>query len=124
MRNRITAAAGLGGLILAGCAGHMPGEDIGAITKYPGLEQQMIEYYDDHALEDNWECPEVDMDVMTRAQVVKEDATSVKMAVHYDFQPDDGGGHGAMCRGFNTRFFTFDKTGGTLVLRSMSGEQR
>jgi hypothetical protein len=118
-------AIGLAGTILSCCAGgQMPGEDLGPLAQYPGSQLQIENYYDDNAVESDWDCTEVQMDAITRAKVVREDATNLVVAVHYDFQPADGGTGGARCQGFHTRIFTFSKAGSGLTLESMSGEQR
>jgi hypothetical protein len=119
---------GLGlAVMLAACAAEqeMMKADLGPLAGYPGIQQQIINYYDNNAVEGDWNCTEVDMEAITRAQTVREDASTLVVAVHYDFQPDASSGErGGGCRGFHTRLFTFSKVGGGLTLESMSGEQR
>lgn len=111
------AACGL----LAACTGPLPGLD-----NHPGLEQQIMNYYDDHAEERNYECVNVQMHDITETKVVKDTPEQYVLSVHYLFSdPDLSNDQGGFqCSYFNTRVFTFDKTGGGLTLTSMSGEAK
>jgi hypothetical protein len=119
----IVAALGLA--VLGGCA-HSRAENE-PLQQYSGIEQQMQNFYDDNATEEDWFCNEVQMDSIDKTKVVSRTSSQVRMAVTYyfvsdDLSPDRGGNQ---CQGFNTRFFTFD-TGpnNQLTLVSMSGPQR
>jgi hypothetical protein len=97
------------------------------LAEFPGVQQQIQQYYDANATENDWACPEVDMDGIDKTKVVRQSATQVRMAVTYYFVSDDDSARrsGDECQGFNTRFFTFDKgPGGQLSLVSMTGPQR
>lgn len=108
----------------AGCAQYEA--QTAALSQYPGIQQQITSFYDDHATEDDWSCNEVEMLAISRIKVARQDASSVTFAVHYDFQPLTGiSDAGVACEGFNTRFFTFGKgQGNDLSLERMSGPQR
>lgn len=116
--------AGCGLAALAGCASYEA--QTGPLRQYPGIEQQITNFYDDNATEDDWNCTEVDLGAITRIKVVREDAGSITFATHYEFSPDEGlSSAGLECEGFSTRLFTFAKGGkGELSLESMSGPQR
>ena len=109
----------VGVALLAGCARSLPGLD-----SHPGLESDIMRYYEDHAEERNYECVNVVMHDITNTKIVKETPEQLVLAVHYlfsdpDLDPDKGG---FQCSFFNTRVFTFDKSDGGLTLVSMSGE--
>jgi hypothetical protein len=115
----------LAGAALAGCAGgQMLGQDLGPLAQFPAAQQQIKEFYDDNAVESDWQCTEVEMNDITRAKVASETASTMVVAVHYEFQESDVAPRGGECQGFNTRFFTFSRAGGGLTLEKMSGEQR
>ena len=125
MKTHSAIVAVLGVSALTSCA-YYKGENQ-PLHQYSGVEHQIESYYDDNATEDDWSCPEVDMNSIDKTKVVQESATQVRMAVTYYFVSDDlsPGQGGDRCQGFNTRFFTFDKgPGGQLSLVSMSGPQR
>lgn len=112
-------------LSLAGCA-HSQKENQ-ALTQFPGAQAQIQSFYDDNATEDDWFCNEVEMDTIDKTQVVSQTDSQVRMAVTYYFTSfDESPGRGGnQCQGFNTRFFTFDRSSsGGLSLVSMSGAQR
>ena len=112
-------------LSLAGCA-HSRMENQ-ALTQFPGAQAQIQSFYDDNATEDDWFCNEVEMDTIDKTQIVSQTDSQVRMAVTYYFTSfDESPGRGGnQCQGFNTRFFTFDRSSsGGLSLVSMSGAQR
>lgn len=118
-----TALAVLSGLI--GCAANHAQNT--AIDQYPSMKQQIENFYNTNATEEDWFCPEVDIASIDKSQVVSETPTQMKVAVTYNFEPSAGEPHGLgnHCRGFGTRYFTFDKgNGGQLSLVSMTGPQR
>ena len=121
---RILVAVG-GLLVLGACAAEQANNAV--LSQYPGIQQQIITYYDDNATEDDWTCTEVEMLAIARIQVARQDADTISFAVNYDFQPEDGiTMSGPGCQGFSTRIFIFGKGsgGGELSLQSMSGPQR
>jgi hypothetical protein len=126
-RSRTVAAVAAAGLAtLGGCAAYRAENK--PLSEFPGIQQQIENYYDANATEDDWECPEVQMNGIDKTKVVKQTAAQTTMAVTYYFQSFDvsAGQGGDECQGFNTRFFTFDKGpgGGQLTLVSMTGPQR
>jgi hypothetical protein len=125
MRTYRMIVAVLGLAVLGGCA-HNRAENA-PLYQYSGIQQQMENFYDTNATEEDWFCTEVQMDSIDKTQVVRRTASQVRMAVTYYFVSDDlsPGQGGNQCQGFNTRFFTF-ATGPSnqLTLVSMSGSQR
>jgi hypothetical protein len=112
-------------LSLAGCA-HSRLENP-ALTQFPDAQAQIQSFYDDNATEDDWVCNEVEMNTIDKSQIVSQTDNQVRMAVTYYFTSfDESPGRGGnQCQGFNTRFFTFDRSAsGGLSLVSMSGPQR
>jgi hypothetical protein len=110
---------------LAGCAAYQAENP--ALTEFPGIQTQIQSFYDDNATEDDWTCNEVQLDTIDKSKVARQTATQVVIAVTYFFTSFDVNMRqgGEQCQGFNTRFFTFDKSsGGQLSLVSMSGPQR
>lgn len=110
---------------LAGCAAYRAENP--AIEQYPSIKQQIENYYNDRATEEDWTCNEVDMENIDKSKIVSQTPTQVKVAVMYTFNASDlaAGQGGDQCEGFNTRYFTFDKgAGGQLSLVSMTGAQR
>lgn len=125
MIRTVTATTLLALSALAGCAAQQAQN--GAIEQYPSMKQQIENLYNANATEEDWFCPEVDIASINKSQVVSETPTQVKVAVTYNFEPSDQGpgGLGNHCRGFGTRYFTFDKgPGGQVSLVSMTGPQR
>ena len=124
MMARASIVSLLGAAALVGCAGQMSGGQTQALASHPGAREEIVAYYDDNAVENDWDCPDVQMDGITRAHVIREDPDTVVVAVHYDFQPGSGPPRGGECQGFGTRVFTLSKAGNTLDVEKMSGEQR
>lgn len=112
-------------LAVAGCAEYKAENP--ALTAYPGIKDQIQQFYDANATEDDWVCNEVELQTIDKSKVVNQNANQVKIAVTYYFTSFDlaPGQGGNQCQGFNTRFFTFNKgAGGQLSLVSMTGPQR
>ena len=110
---------------LAGCAAYKAENP--ALSAYPSIQAQIQGFYDDNATEDDWTCNEVQLDTFDQSKVASQTTTQVVIAVTYFFTSFDENMRqgGEQCQGFNTRFFTFDKSsGGQLSLVSMSGPQR
>ena len=117
-------------LVAAACSWQGP-----SLAGYPGLQWQVMSYYNTHAVEQNAACPIPQMDAV-QAKVVDENPTQVVMNVRYhwfdDSQSSDndlfpGGGSGALgyCNDWGERTFTFTKTSqGGLQVVSMTGPQR
>ena len=124
IRERTTAAL-VGVAALGGCAAYKAENK--PLAEFPGIQSQIESYYNDNATEEDWSCPEVQMNNIDASKVVSQTGGQVRMAVTYYFSSlDESPGRGGdLCQGFNTRFFTFDKgPGGQLSLVSMSGPQR
>ena len=117
-------------LVAAACSWQGP-----SLAGYPGLQWQVMSYYNTHAVEQNAACPIPQMDAV-QAKVVDENPTQVVMNVRYhwfdDSQSSDndlfpGGGSGALgyCNDWGERTFTLTKTSqGGLQVVSMTGPQR
>jgi hypothetical protein len=96
-----------------------------ALTRYPGIQSQIENFYDANATEGDWTCDSPEMNTIDKSQVVGQSPTQVRIAVTYYFQSSDLSTRQGGCQGFNTRFFTFDRgADGSLTLASMSGPQR
>ena len=110
-------------LAAAGCAGGV-GQETGALAPYPGIEQQMISYYDANASEHDDGCLGVEMSDITRATIVSDTPQELVVRVEYWFDtPGQSARQSGGCEGFASRLFTFTKSGGALSLESMgSGE--
>ncbi len=122
---RMGTVAAIALAALAGCAAYRAENP--AIEQYPSIKQQIENFYNDRATEEDWTCNEVDIENIDKSKIVGQTATQVKVAVTYTFNSSDlaAGRGGDQCEGFNTRYFTFDKgAGGQLSLVSMSGPQR
>lgn len=117
-------------LLLAGCNVQGPG-----LAGYPGLQFQVISFYDTNAIEQNATCTQPRMRSVTGAQVIDENQQQVVMNIRYywfdEMNTRDSDSLLApapflqRCNGFAERTFTFVKmTDGSLQVRSMSGPQR
>jgi hypothetical protein len=110
---------------LAGCGWQGP-----SLAGYPGLQHQVISFYDDRATERSWACPNPEMQSITSNRVVEDTPERVVMDVRYywiDWSQgtDVQGGTVTTCRDRSERTFTFSRTsGGGLQVQSMSGPQR
>ncbi len=123
--NRVGVAALVGLTALGGCAAYQAENK--PLSEYPGIQNQIENFYDTNAIEDDWACDSPQMQSIDRSQVVAQTTSQVRMAIAYYFRSTAlQEGQGAdYCQGFNTRFFTFDKgAGGRLSLVKMSGPQR
>ncbi len=74
-------------LSLAGCA-HSQKENP-ALAEFPGAQGQIENFYNDNATEDDWSCPEVQMDTIDQSKVVSQANNQVRMAVTYYFTSFD-----------------------------------
>ena len=64
-------------LSLAGCA-HSQKENP-ALAEFPGAQGQIENFYNDNATEDDWSCPEVQMDTIDQSKVVSQANNQVRM---------------------------------------------
>lgn len=117
-------------LLLSGCNVQGPG-----LAGYPGLQFQVVSFYDNNAIEQNATCTQPRMRSVTGAQVIDENQQQVVMNIRYYWFDemntirDNGMINPApflqRCNGFAERTFTFVKmTDGSLQVRSMTGPQR
>ena len=117
-------------LLLAGCNVQGPG-----LAGYPGLQFQVISFYDTNAIEQNATCTQPRMRSVTGAQVIDENQQQVIMNIRYYWFDqmntiyDNGMLNPApflqRCNGFAERTFTFGKrTDGSLDVIGMTGPQR
>lgn len=130
--DRVASVVLLTGLALAGCGYEGP-----AVAGYPGLQNRIMWYYGNNALEQNATCTQPRMRSITSAQIIDENPEAVVMRIRYYWLDEgqldyDNNGFVPMpgipfqrCNGFAERTFTFVKmTDGNLQVRSMSGPQR
>lgn len=111
-------------LLLGACASRSGDAKPGALAAYPGIQDKMMSYYDARASERDQVCNDVRMDDIIRIRIVTETAALLVLDVNYDYSSPDVGrvrGVGLPCEGFQTRTFTFAKSGGGFALTSMSG---
>jgi hypothetical protein len=110
---------------LVGCGWQGP-----SLAGYPGLQHQVISFYDDRAAERSWACPNPEMQSITSNRVVEDAPERVVMEVRYYWidwsqATDVAGGSVTTCRDRSERTFTFARTSdGGLEVRSMTGPQR
>jgi hypothetical protein len=115
----LTAAA------LASCSGQGS-----SLAGYPGLQQQVISYYNGRAMERSASCPTPEMRAVTSARVVEDTPQRVVMDIRYSWvdwnqAADVGGANVTTCNDWGERTFTFARTGtGTLGVVGMTGEQK
>jgi hypothetical protein len=119
------AAALLVTALVGGCAAQGP-----SLAGYPGLQWQVISFYDDRATERSAACPNPEMQSITSHRVVGASPDRVVLDVRYywiDWSQgtDISGGTVTTCRDWNERTFTFARTSdGGLEVRSMTGPQK
>jgi hypothetical protein len=110
---------------LVGCGWQGP-----SLAGYPGLQHQVISFYDDRAMERSAACPNPEMQSITSNRVVEDTPERVVMDVRYYWidwsqATDVAGGSVTTCRDWSERTFTFARTtGGGLQVQSMTGPQR
>jgi hypothetical protein len=122
---RISFLVVMSGLLLAltGCAANREAATL--LDQYPGVQQQIAQYYNANASEEGFGCNAVTLDNITHAKVVRETSSQLVLAINYFFISEFGGGRlGPGCEGFGTRIFTFDRANGGYSLVGMTGEQR
>ena len=118
-------------LVVSGCSLEGP-----ALAGYPGLQFQVVSYYDNNALEMNATCTQPRMRAVTGTRIIDEtpDRSSWRSAIPGWTKARTTMTAGACrsaglafkrCSGFAERTFTFAKlTDGNLSVRSMTGPQR
>jgi hypothetical protein len=115
-------------VLLAACGWQGPG-----LAGYPGLQWQVVSFYDGRAMEAAARCPNPRLVGFTRAEVVEDTPERVVMDLRYRWVDDtrtvDSGGSGGSskitCQDWGTRRFTFARASdGQLQVASMTGPQR
>ena len=103
-------------LLVAGCMS-LPAQ----LKPYPGVEQQILDYYNGQLINEGPDCLETEMQGISALHVLRDTPHHVVVSVQYFFQSNDYDEHsGTGCAGSDTRVFTFDKTGGKLTIATMS----
>jgi hypothetical protein len=120
------AAALLLTTLVSGCSTQGP-----SLAGYPGLQSQVMSFYDDRATERSASCPDPQMRSVTSHRVVEETLEKVVMDIRYRWMDDsqamemEQGGSVVTCQDWSERTFTFARTGsGGLVVQSMTGPQK
>jgi hypothetical protein len=118
---------------VAGCAGDPAQNPAWELAGYPGLLYDIKFYYERNALEENGRCTAPLLEGVSRSEVLSEDDDQLVIGLTYryrDFLRDEPrlpSGQLPMfreCRGFASRTFTIDKTGGELAVAGMNGPQK
>ena len=111
---------------LAGCGWQGP-----SLAGYPGLQHQVIGFYDDRAMERSAACPNPEMQSITSNRVVEDTPERVVMDVRYRWMDEsqamemEQGGSVVTCQDWGERTFTFARTGdGGLVVQGMTGPRK
>ena len=98
------------GASLAGCSWQGP-----SLASYPGLQYQVISYYDGRAMEANASCPNPYMRSITSARVVEQTPERVVMDIRCHWVDDqvsaDVQGGIVPCQDWGERTFTFASQG-------------
>lgn len=120
--DRVRTALGLGVLMLLAACAH-PSDPL---ASYPTAEQQILPFYEAHALERSGTCTTPYISDIVRVEAVREDDRQLVLDVDYLYdsrvRPAQYGL--AACWNFASRRFTFEKDAGELRLTGMTGEQR
>lgn len=110
---------------LAGCS--WPGP---SLQGQPGLQYDVISFYNGRAMERSASCPNPEMQSITNSRIVSDDGEAVTMDIRYSWvdwsqATDIGGGNVTTCRDWSERTFTFARdTNGKLQVTGMSGGQK
>lgn len=110
---------------LSGCS--WPGP---SLQGQPGLQYEVISFYNRRAMERSATCPNPEMQSITSSRITRDDGQNVTMDIRYywvDWSQavDMAGGNITTCRDWSERTFTFARdTGGKLQVVSMSGSQK
>jgi len=101
-----------------------------SVAGFGGVRSQVADFYQGRAMEGNANCPNPRMNTITKANVIDQTPTQVKMNIRYHWT-DEGrssnfgnGGSVNNCDGFATRTFSFARTGDALTVTDMSGLQK
>jgi hypothetical protein len=111
---------------LGGCTAQGP-----SLAGYPGLQWQVINFYDARAMERSASCPNPQMQSVTSRRIVEETPEKVVMDIRYRWMDEsqamemEQGGSVVTCQDWSERTFTFARTGdGGLVVQGMTGPQK
>jgi hypothetical protein len=110
---------------LAGCG--YPGP---SLQGQPGLQYDVISFYNGRAMERSATCPNPEMQSITSSRIVSDDGKVVSMDVRYYWvdwsqAADVGGNSVTTCRDWSERTFTLARgSNGKLEVVGMSGGQK
>jgi hypothetical protein len=134
IRRTLKFVCAVGGPIwLLACAGDPAQNPAWELAGYPGLLYEIKFYYERNALEENGRCTAPLLEGVSRSEVLAEDDDQLVIRLSYryrDFIRDEPrlpSGQLPMfreCRGFASRTFTIDKTGGEMTVAGMDGPQK
>ena len=119
---RLAALALLG---VSGCS--WPGP---SLQGQPGLQYQVISFYNGRAMERSAVCPNPEMQSITSSRIIRDDDQTVTMDIRYywvDWSQavDINGGNVTTCRDWSERNFTFTRdSAGKLQVVAMTGAQK
>jgi hypothetical protein len=120
------AAALLVTAMASGCAAQGP-----SLAGYPGLQRQVMSFYDGRATERSAACPNPQMRSVTSHRIVEETPDKVVMDIRYRWMDEsqamemEQGGSVVTCQDWGERTFTFARTGDDgLVVQGMSGPRK
>jgi hypothetical protein len=101
---------------LAGCGLE---QGTGRLAQYPGLEGQIMRYYERANLRDDPRCRSARFEGVTQSEVISEDAQQLVLEIRFYYAGGDSG-TGRRCRGFGQRTVTVDKTADGFEVVGMS----
>jgi hypothetical protein len=96
------------------------------IAEFPGAAQQVRRFYERNAFEENATCTTPRIAAIISSRTITDTPEQLVLEVRYRFEPfnrtaDFGT---AACIDWNTRQFTFERSGEALRIVGMTGEQR
>jgi hypothetical protein len=112
-------------LALAACSCAGP-----SLQGQPGLQYQVISFYNARAMERSAACPNPEMQSITSSRITRDEGHTVAMDIRYYWvdwsQADDiNGGNITTCRDWDERTFTFARdSAGKLQVVAMTGAQK
>lgn len=124
----MTASIRSAALVLIGLAGcSWPGP---SLQGQPGLQHDVISFYNNRAMERSASCPNPEMQSITSSTITRDDGQSVTMDIRYYWvdwsqATDINGGNVTTCRDWSERTFDFARdSSGRLQVVGMSGAQK
>ncbi|MCB9945801.1 MAG: hypothetical protein H6851_19515 [Geminicoccaceae bacterium] len=116
--------AAVAALVLAGCTFEGP-----SLAGVPGLQIRVLNYYRDHAAEDNGRCLAPRIRAITRTEVLEQGEDRIVLRLRYAYYDREFGAQDDLdvmvgrCNDFATRDFTIEKNAnGVMVVTGMTGE--